>query len=276
MYVGAEFGQIRNSRSFNGLWIAPPSDLPGNIDCLKALDSNGGVTEQMTNLVGLGLYTPAEAGRLLHVSPAKICRWLRGHHANGRNYSRLWKPQIDLNDGHIYLGFRDLMEARIADKFINYGISAQRVRSAILLAREIIGQERPLSTDRFRTDGRDIFFRVFEKDEEGEERERLLNLFRRQYEFRQIIEPLLRSVDFDTTGEPTHWWPAGKRRGVVVDPLRSFGQPIEVSSSVPTAILAAAGRLEGLSAAARGFDVSTKAIRNAMQFEDTLGGRAAA
>lgn len=230
----------------------------------------------MTDLVGLGVYTPAEAGRLLNVAPTKITRWLRGHQANGRNYSRLWKPQIDLHDGHVYLGFRDLMEVRIADKFISFGISAQRVRSAILLAQEIIGQERPLSTDRFKTDGRDIFLRVLDRDEDGEEREHLLNLFRRQYEFRQIIEPLLRSVDFGAAGEPTLWWPAGRRGNVVVDPLRSFGQPIEVSSSVPTAILAAAGRRDGISTAARGYDVSTRAVRSAMQFEETLGGRAAA
>jgi hypothetical protein len=239
-------------------------------------DSNNVVSEDMTRLVGLGLYTPAEAGRLLQVAPSKISRWLRGHQANGRVYSPLWKSQVDLHDGHTYLGFRDLMEVRIADKFISYGISAQRVRSAIILAQEMMGQERPLSTDRFRTDGRDIFFRVFEADDDGEERERLLNLFRRQYEFRQIIEPLLRTVDFDSGGEPTHWWPKGRQANILVDPARAFGQPIDGASSVPTAILASAALQDGIAGASRNFSVTQKSIRNAMKFEASLGVRAAA
>lgn len=229
----------------------------------------------MDTLIGMGLYTPSEAGRLLHVPAAKIARWLRGHHVGTRQYAPLWKPQVDLDDGHIYLGFRDLMEVRIADKFINLGVSPQRIRAAVQLAREAIGEDRPLSTDGFRTDGRDIFLRVFERDEHGEERERLLNLFRRQYEFRQIVEPLLKSIDFDR-GAPFRWWPLGRRANVLVDPARAFGQPIDAMTSVPTAVLAAAGRQEGIDGAARAYDVPQASIRRAMEFEGTMEQRAAA
>src|SRR4051812_45036354 len=110
----------------------------------------------MSELIGLGLYTPAEAGRLLHVAASKISRWLRGHHIGDHRYDPLWTSQVDLDDGRIYLGFRDLMEVRIANEFINLGLSPQRVRTAIGLASEIMGEDRPLSTARFRTDGRDI------------------------------------------------------------------------------------------------------------------------
>lgn len=230
----------------------------------------------MSNLIGLGLYTPAEASRLLHVPASKISRWLRGHHIGVHQYDPLWAPQVNLGDGRIYLGFRDLMEVRIADKFISYGILPQRVRSAIRLASEIMGEDRPLSTARFRTDGRDIFFQVVETNENGEQRERLLNLFRRQYEFRQIIEPLLKTVEFDQQGIPLLWWPLGRRANVVIDPERSFGQPIDAASSVPTAILAAAGRREGVAAAAHAYDVPATSVRHAIRFEATMENRAAA
>lgn len=230
----------------------------------------------MDELIGLGLYTPAEAGRLLHVSAAKIVRWLRGHHIGTQQYDPLWTPQVNLDDGHIYLGFRDLMEVRIADTFINHGVSPHRVRAAIQLAREMLDEERPLSTARFRTDGRDIFIQVVETDERGEKRERLLNLFRRQYEFKQIIEPLLKTVEFDSDGIPFLWWPLGRRANVVVDPARAFGQPIDAASSVPTAILAAAARQEGVQIAARAYDVSVSSVRRAIHFESTMEQRAAA
>ncbi|WP_159731600.1 hypothetical protein [Methylosinus sp. Ce-a6] len=230
----------------------------------------------MDELIGVGLYTPAEAGRLLNIAPGKIIRWLRGHRAGEQDYEPLWKSQIDLDDGRTYLGFRDLMEARVAEKFISHGVSPQRVRAAIRLAREIIGDERPLSTDRFRTDGRDIFLRVAEKDEQGEEREQLLNLFRRQYEFKHIIDPLLKTVDFDERGSPLLWWPAGRRANIIVDPARSFGQPIDALTSVPTAALAAAARSEGIEKAAKTYDVSLASMRRAVDFEAELARRLAA
>ena len=222
----------------------------------------------MSNLIGVGLYTPTEASRLLHVPAAKISRWLRGHRVAGRNYEALWTPEVDLGDGRIYLGFRDLMEVRVADKFISYGVSPQRVRAAILLARDIVDEERPLSTNRFRTDGRDIFLHVIERERHGEERENLLNLFHRQYEFKQIIDPLLKTIDFDECGAPLLWWPAGRRLKVVVDPARAFGQPIDAATSVPTAVLAAVGRQQGIRGAARAYAVPVTSVRRAIEFED--------
>lgn len=229
----------------------------------------------MNQLIGIGLYTPAEAGRLLHVPPSRIVRWMRGHSVGERQYDRLWSPQVSLGDGRIYLGFRDLMEVRIADKFINAGLSPQRVRAAIQLASEIIGDDHPLSTDRFRTDGRDIFFRIIETDEHGHERERLLNLFRRQYEFQQIIEPLLKGIEFDSHGAPRLWWPLGRRRNIVIDPKRSFGQPIDAASSVPTQVLAIAGRRDGMAIAARMYEVAVSSVKRAIDFEATMEARPA-
>ncbi len=230
----------------------------------------------MDDLIGVGLYTPAEAGRLLRVPAAKIARWLRGHRIGERDYKALWTPEVDLGDERVYLGFRDLMEARVANTFISHGVSPQRVRSAIELARGIIGEDRPLSTDRFRTDGRDIFLRVVEMDEQGEERERLLNLFRRQYEFKQIIEPLLRTIDFDERGAPLQWWPLGRRGNIVVDPARAFGQPIDSITSVPTAVLAAAAKRSGIENAARVYQATQSSVKRAVEFEATLEERKAA
>lgn len=230
----------------------------------------------MGELIGLGTYTLSEAGRLLGVRPGKIGRWLRGHQIGERPYERLWVPEIDLGDGRVFLGFRDLMEVRVADAFIAHGVSAVRIRSAIEIAGQLLGRDHPLSTNRFRTDGREIFLQVIETDEDGTQRERLLNLFRRQYEFREIIDPILKTVDFSDDGSPLLWWPAGRKAGVVVDPARSFGAPIEVGSSVPTAVLAGAARHHGVQGAAAVYAVSPVAIHRAIEFEAGLEERKAA
>ena len=121
----------------------------------------------MTELVGVGLYTPAEAARLLRIPAGKIARWLRGHEVKGKWYDRLWRPQVDLADGKIYLGFRDLMEMRTAHAFMQVGLSAIMVRRAIDEARNLTDDERPLSTKKFFTDGRSIFLEIV--DESGDQ-----------------------------------------------------------------------------------------------------------
>jgi hypothetical protein len=224
----------------------------------------------LDQLVGIGLYTPAEAARLSGVPASKIARWLSGHRIGNRFYEPLWRPQIDLHDDKVYLGFRDLMEVRVANALMRHEISAIRVRAAIEMAREVYGIDRPLSTERFRHNGRDIFMQVIERDSDGEEREALINTFRRQYEFTAIVEPSLKNIEFDDAGTPRFWWPRGKAAKIVVDPERSFGQPIEISSSVPTSVLAAAGKSLGPQAAARAYDVSIPAVRRSMAFESEI------
>src|SRR5260221_1931710 len=54
-----------------------------------------------------------EAARLIKVPRGKLVRWLRGHQIGSHSYERLWAPQVDLQDGPSYLGFRDLIDARV-------------------------------------------------------------------------------------------------------------------------------------------------------------------
>lgn len=225
------------------------------------------------DLVGIGLYTPAEAGRLLRIAPAKITRWLRGHEANGKRYEPLWQPQVDLGEEGIFLGFRDLQEVRVASTFIAQGLSAQRVRQAVELARDLVGDARPLSTARFRSDGRTVFLQVVEEDGQT----KLIDLFRKQFAFRDILERSLTNLDYDEAGIPAVWWPLGRAKSVKIDPARSFGQPIEAETAVPVEALVTAVEAEGSpEAAARVWDVPVRAVKRALVFQRELDTRQAA
>ncbi|MGD1883347.1 MAG: hypothetical protein ACFB11_13675 [Paracoccaceae bacterium] len=227
----------------------------------------------MTNneLVGIGLYTPVEAQRLLGVSASKVARWLRGHSANGREYKPLWRPQVELDDGAVYLGFRDLMEVRAANQFIEAGVSPQMVRKAIVEARKYINEDRPLSTTRFKTDGRTIFLEIAEQEGDS----RLLDLLKRQYAFGKIMERSFKDVEFDGVS-PNRWWVNSKRAGVVVDPQQSFGQPIEHETGIPTLVLAHAVKAEGsLVKAAKAWCVHPRQVERAVRFEQSIQGKAA-
>ena len=218
-------------------------------------------------LVGIGLYTPAEAARLIHVAPGKLTRWLCGHEARGRDYEPLWQPEVKLDDGAIYLSFRDLLEARVAARFIERGLSPQKVRMTIELARSVVG-ERPLSTLWLKTDGRTVFLRVVR--ENGAEPE-LIDLFTSQYAFNAVVEQSLRDLEFEGP-IPTVWWPQGRRAGVLIDPKRAFGQPIEQETSIPAAVLANAVIAEGSEEnTARVWGAPLSAVRRAVKFQRGLG-----
>lgn len=226
------------------------------------------------DLVGIGLYTLAEAARLAGTAPAQLARWLRGYSVGGKRYPALWAPQVDLDDGKLYLGFRDLMEARVARAFIAEGVSPQTIRAAILRARELIGDERPLSTGRFKTDGKAIFIELA-TSRAGDEG--LLELVRGQWNFREIVAQTLKDIDLGPDGAPLRWWPRGKAAGIVVDPARAFGQPIDAATSVPIAALSAAVGVEGSAeAVARAWEVPLATVRRAIEFAGERAARKAA
>lgn len=224
-----------------------------------------------TELIGVGLYTPSEAQRLLGIPSGKIARWLKGHGSGNRVYAPLWLPQVDLGDGSLHLGFRDLMELRTAHLFMKAGVSAQQIRRAISEARAIVGKAHPLSTTRFRTDGRTIFLEIASESNDVQ----LLDLFRKQYTFSRIIEASLKGVEFEGV-TPRRWWIGSGRDGIVIDPERAFGQPIDDESGVPTAVLASAASSEGSTRkAANAWLVPEIVVRRAVDFERQLQGLAA-
>lgn len=215
---------------------------------------------ETSSLVGVGIYTPAEASRFTNIASAKIRRWLRGHRANNKQYGALWLPQIDIGDDEIYLGFRDLTEVRVVDAFIKAGLSAQKIRRAIDIARDRYNIDRPLSTTMFRTDGKHVFLSL---SDEGEDK--LVDIFKDQYAIKRVLEPSFKGLEFDDEGQPTRWKIA---QGIIIDPDYAFGQPVEAETFVPTRVLAEAAEAEGSPAqAARLYSVPLRAVNRAVSFE---------
>lgn len=227
-------------------------------------------------LIGIGLYSFSEAARLLGVNPSKVSRWLKGYYFSGKNYQPLWNSEITLDDGDKFLGFRDLIELKVALEFIKIGVPTNKIRQAIDMSRELFDEDYPLTADKFKTDGKNVFIKIIESNDGGKTEERLINTFKRQYEFANIINRSLKWVDFDENRMPTQWWPLGKNKGILVDPGRAFGQPIERDSGIPTAILAQAANDVGVESAALIYDVSNNAVRRAMEFEKNLDEKVAA
>ncbi|HVR97881.1 MAG TPA: DUF433 domain-containing protein [Thermoanaerobaculia bacterium] len=230
------------------------------------------MVEEGKSLIGVGVYTVPEAARLTRVPARRIKRWLTGYSFRSAGAARtsppVWQPQI-ASDGTLVLSFRDLLEVRFVDSFRRHGVGWKSIRIAAERAAEIVEDSHPFSTKRFKTDGSSIFADILH--ETGEES--LLDLVRSQYELKTVVEPFLfEGLEFSDLGiAPVRWWPLGQDRRVVVDPERSFGQPIVTPGSIPTKILAQALRAEGdVATVARWFEVAPEAVEDASEFEAGL------
>ena len=200
--------------------------------------------ERSTELIGVGIYGIVDAARLLRPTSTKasahnIQRWLDGHEYRCRGEpcraKPLWKPQHPRMDGRIAIGFRDLMELRFVASFREAGLSLQAIRLALKRARDVVGHAHPFATERFRTDGSAMFLEL--ASESGEPS--LLDLLQGQYAIHRMLEPSFKDIDFEA-GLAARWWPLSEREGIVLDPTRCFGKPIDHGSGVPADTLGAA------------------------------------
>jgi uncharacterized protein (DUF433 family) len=230
------------------------------------------------SLLGIGLYTVSDVARLTGISPGRLRRWLRGYAYRASQgqvtMAPLWHSQVPEIDGTLGFGFLDLMEARFVNAFREAKVSWKVIRLCAEKARELIGRDHPFSTRRFKTDGRTIFAETV--DQSGETQ--FLDLARSQLAFARVIAPsLYAGIDFSDRDEPARWWPAGAQHSIVIDPARSFGQPIVNNAGVPTVVLADAVEAEGsVAKVATLFRIAPNQVRAAVQFERRLAERLAA
>lgn len=226
-------------------------------------------TVTTARLLNAGIYTVPEAARLTRVSPARIRRWLRGYDfktAKDRHHSNpVWTGQFKPIEDKLAVGFKDLMEIRFVNAFIQQGVSWKTMRHAHSAAKEKLGSDHPFCTHKFATDGRVILLQ--QAQDSGDTC--LVNIATSQCEFEKIVTPFLRELEFDRG--VTRWWPLGRERSVVVDPVRNLGQPTVAQSGVPTRILAGSVESNGsVEVVAQWFEVALEEVRDAVEFEQTL------
>src|SRR2546422_1626146 len=88
------------------------------------------MTSSPVSLLGIGIYTRAEAARFLGLSPARIGSWLRGYRYSWgpRNQRRhgsqppVLKTDIPRFEGSLAISFLELMELRIVKEFRAQGV----------------------------------------------------------------------------------------------------------------------------------------------------------
>lgn len=176
------------------------------------------------------LYSYAEAARFLGVPTSTFTTWAKGYvrRPSGRPAvvgtpivtSSVEKP------GFAAVPFVGLAEAMVVAAFRRGGVSLQHVRAAVATLEAEIGIEHALASRRLFTGGAVILFDY--ADPRGDaELAGLTEVVSRQRVFAPVVAEYLRRIEYGSDGWPIRLVsPATQRPVIVVDPARSFGQPI--------------------------------------------------
>lgn len=223
------------------------------------------------NHTNFASYKPAEAARLIGISSQRIKRWLEGYKTgsgeNSKSHLPLWESRYSDYD-ECYFGFEDLVEIRFVDAFVKAGLSIQAVRSLLAKAKEIVRTDYPLSSNKFKTDGRTIFLETWKEDEA-----RAIDVQNGQHAFHAIVKPSFRDLEFGTNSV-TKWYVDGKNKQISIDPNLAFGQPVVDKTAIPTARLWEALQAEeNERLVASQFEISLTQLRHAIEFEHRLASR---
>ena len=223
----------------------------------------------------MGLYSLPEAAQLIGVPATKLRRWSYGYFyglpVREKSFSAplIEREAPDLGDEKI-ITFLDLIELLFVSLFRREGVSIQVIRAAASNAHHLFGTSHPFAVKRFDTDGKRIFA-TLEADEAGVSPTRLVQDLRlTQMVMDTVARPFFRNLDYDAD-EVLRYWPKGKEFGVVIDPRRDFGKPVDDRSGVPTFVLHQMARSgEGIEDIADWYGVDVDTVIRAIQYESSL------
>jgi uncharacterized protein (DUF433 family) len=232
--------------------------------------------------IGTGSYALADAARIAHVYPRAARRWAEGYEYRYQGMrlrsSPILQSSVPTIEGETFLDFQQLVEVIFIGLFRRHGVSMPVIRAVARTAAGRYKTAHPFAIANLETDGNTIFADSVEvsRSVETPQHERMSShkitedLLRGQTVIRQFAEPYFKKIEYNGFGAESYW-PLGKDGRIVLNPLRSFGSPIDSASGVPTKALYGmylAG--EEPSAIADWYEVEREAINAAIEFETSL------
>lgn len=211
------------------------------------------------------LYSFAEADRLAGVTRGTSSRWLKGYRYWYTPEELRARPPVTPKPApKEAVSFVDLIEVVVIGHLREKGFSLRRIRQINEYCQLALRAPRALVTERFRTDGRDVFVMA--------SKGYLLDVLHGagMQAWDEVLDPFLDTLDYEDE-LARRWWPRGKEEPVVVDPDYGFGLPVISGSGVRTEIIAERSRAGDTDEEiAHDFGVSPAQVRAALRFEKFL------
>ncbi|MBC6442568.1 MAG: hypothetical protein GDA53_05470 [Rhodobacteraceae bacterium] len=224
-------------------------------------------------ILGKGVYTPAEAARLVRTTARQVLCWTSG---SGRS-APLWRAHYRfLADDVKDVSFLDLVELRVVVAMRRAGVALQSIRYALSFAQDRLGIERPLASHAFKVEGTELLIEAAGRAgaflESAGCAGGLVSLSKGsagQSVFRGIIDQSLKDLEYDDN-LAARWRPRGFR-DVIIDPGRRFGAPILDEFGLSTGIIFKEYRaFRDIGYLASIYEIPARVLRAGIDFEADL------
>ncbi len=179
------------------------------------------------------LYTVAEAARCLAVPTTTFSNWAKGYVRRSRDRTSVGQPLLSLVDTsgpQPSVPFIGLAEGMVLAAIRRSGVPMQRIRPALLALQDSIGVHHALASKSLYTDGAEVLYDFAQEHSDSSaaaSAKDLVVLRSGQRVFTDVVADYLQRIEYSADGYARllHL-PGYDRRQVVVDPARSFGQPM--------------------------------------------------
>jgi uncharacterized protein (DUF433 family) len=228
-------------------------------------------------LIGRGIYSPRQVASLVNLAldsdfnARHFTRWARGYPRREKNYDPIIIP--DFAEDSERLTFVEFIELLFVAFFRKHKISHETIRAAACEGARLFNTSHPFAVTQFRTDGKSIFAELEHTGAPGTgpARDHLVeDMPRLQMVFPDLVEPYFKHIDWGDL-EAEAYWPCGHDGRIVLDPSRSFGQPIDHATGVPTeALYSFVEAGDDVCMIADWYEVPVAAVEAAIRFERAL------
>lgn len=230
------------------------------------------MAHKIEDFVGQGIYTVPDVSKLTGVSAPNIYNWLYGDRPSGapdkhtRKHPAL-QHQYELMNHIANVSFRDMIQIKFVCYFRAQGVSLQTIRLAAENAAKLLETTHPFCSAKFKTDGATLLAEVLELNGDTN----LVELKTMQHVFKDIVDPFLKTLEYDHDIVSKWWHNEGNHR-VVLDPKRNFGKPTIDRCGYATETLYEAYLANGKSAknVSEWYEIYQEDVEQAVDFETRL------
>jgi uncharacterized protein (DUF433 family) len=183
------------------------------------------------------IYSIQDTARYLRIPASTIRSWTIGHHYPVKSGSKLFPPLIEISRSKPYLlSFTNLVEIHVLRAIRqHHQIQLSKVRTALDFIDEKLKVAHPLATQKFSTDGIDLFIEYYGALIQASQTER--------HQLELAINTHIKRIEADDQGLAIKLYPFTRSREennpriVVVDPRIAFGRLTIDGTGITTSIL---------------------------------------
>jgi uncharacterized protein (DUF433 family) len=215
----------------------------------------------MTNstlTIGQGIYTAADAARILRVPYAKANYWFQ-------YYAKHKFPSTTQTIYHFKIkdimavNFLTLIEMIVFYSLKERGIPTGRILEAHTVMSDFLKTPHPFAKEDIYVNEKSLLF--------GNEEQLLTADKRLQTVLIQVLKPFISKIHFSDQRMARKFYPLGKKKSIVVNPENQFGQPVIEGTNILTQTifnLLQAG--ESKKSIAKLYDLTLSQVNDAIEF----------